>query len=139
MKIYPNNGRCSMNVKKRMILLAMSAIVSVSLLGGCGQDRKEPVPEQENTIDAAQLQETEAQKPSLNDPEQIAELEETLTADFDSVEQVEIVQEESEYRITLTLKSSESINDELKDAIISKMVQNYADLTEDQIVIELAE
>ncbi|MBS5143938.1 MAG: hypothetical protein KHY89_00280 [Butyricicoccus pullicaecorum] len=127
-----------MNVKKRMMLLGMAAIVSVSLLGGCGKDYKEPDSEQEK-IDAAQLQEAEAQKPSLNDPEQIAELEETLAADFDSVEQVEIVQEESGYRITLTLKSSESINDELKDAIISKIVQNYADLTEDQIVIELAE
>ena len=136
MKIYPNNGRCRMNVKKRMLLLGMAAIVSVSLLGGCGKNHKEP---DSDTVDAIELQEAGAPKPSLSDPEQITKLEEALTADFDSVEQVEILQEESGYRIKLTLQSSESINDELKDTIISKIVQNYADLTEEQIVIELEE
>lgn len=125
-----------MNVKKRMLLLGMAAIVSVSLLGGCGKNHKEL---DSDTVDAIELQEAEAPKPSLSDPEQITKLEEALTADFDSVEQVEILQEESGYRIKLTLQSSESINDELKDTIISKIVQNYADLTEEQIVIELEE
>lgn len=126
-----------MSVKKRMMILGIAAILSVSLLGGCGKDDKEPNSNPASTADSAQGQEQEAPKPSLNDPEQISKLEEALASNFDSVERVEIVQEESEYHIQLTLRSLESMNEELQDTIISKIVQNYADLTEDQIIIEL--
>lgn len=127
-----------MSVKKRMMILGVAAILSVSLLGGCGKKPQETDSNPTSTADAAQVPEEEIIKPSLDDPEQINTLEEALVANFDCVDGAEIVHKESEYHIKLTLKPSEqTINDELQDTIISKIVQNYADLTEDQIVIEL--
>lgn len=129
-----------MSAKKKMILLGIAAVLSASLFSGCGEQSKESDSNTVNAADSAQTQENEGKKPSLDDPEQISSLEEALAANFDCVEKAEITQGESEYHIKLTLKSSEQpMNDELQDTIITQIVQNYADLTEDQIVIETEE
>ena len=129
-----------MSTKRRTMILGIAALLAVSLFSGCGKDDKKPDTILTNSADSAQTQENEAEKPLLDNAEKISSLEETLIAEFECIEKVKITQVESEYHVKLTLTSPEKcINDELKDTIISRMVQSYGGLTEDQIIIEVAD
>lgn len=138
--IYPNMGRCNMHKIKRTMMLGLAMALTVSLLSGCKDEPKEPDTKSVSTSDSAQQEKNEVEKPLLDRQEEIDDLEEVLVAKFDSVEKVEITQEESEYHVKLTFTSPEqTVNEELRDTIINHMVQSYGQLTEEQIIIEVAE
>lgn len=126
--------------KNKRMLMGVAVILAVSLLSGCGNEQKESDTKPESVADSAQIQEEQVEKPLLDNPEKINSLEKTLIEKFECVEKVEITQEASKYYVKLTLTPPEqSINEELRDTIISQMVQSYGELTEEQIVLEVAE
>ncbi len=129
-----------MRMKKRTIVFAMAAMLTVLLLNGCGKDKDAPNPE-----DPGKEQTTEqGADPSGSDldraeTEKIAQLEAEIT-ELGSVKTAKITKERSEYHVKITLdKGKRDLDDELRDVIITKLTASYEDLKEDAVKVEVEE
>ncbi len=127
-----------MRIKKRTIIFAMAAMLTVLLLNGCGKDR-----DPSQTDGAGKTQTTEqgsdAAAPNETEEEKIARLETELT-ELGSIEKAEITKERSGYRVTITLQEGKyNMDEELRDVIITKLTTSYEDLKDDEIEIEVQE
>ncbi len=128
-----------MGMKKRTIVFTMAAMLTVLLLSGCGGDKNPPEIDQMNQTESGQEADSEAPKADETEEEKNTRLETTL-AKMDSIAKADITKVKSEYHVKITLAEGKyNMDNELKDAIITEVLEANKGLEEKQIVIEVQE
>ncbi len=130
-----------MMIKKRILVFTMAAMLTVLLLSGCGGDKNPSETDQINQAQTEAGQAAGAEATNVNETEEEKNTRlETMLAEMNSIAKAEITKVKSGYHVKITLAEGKyKMDHELKDAIITTLVEANKGLEEKEIVVEVQE